>query len=168
MVLRRRGLNRPRDAPLLSWEVWLGALARWPYVAWGVLSATAQKVRPRPVSFKVTPKSRDGLEPLATRTIVPYLLITLVTAGAAIAGEHRTHAAGYVFLCLVAGVSYTVVALAVSLLHAHEAARAAGVAYGAALRGAARAPLAASVVTALPLLVALAQFPSYASRAFGW
>src|SRR5262249_33167937 len=64
LVLRRRGLLRPPDAPVLSWENWLYALTRWPYNAWGVAAAVVQKIRPKPITFKVTPKSTGGMEPL--------------------------------------------------------------------------------------------------------
>ena len=36
VLLRRRGLLRPHDAPVLSWENWLYTLTRWPFIAWGI------------------------------------------------------------------------------------------------------------------------------------
>ena len=44
-LVRRHGLLRPAKAPILSWESWLFALARWPFVAWGV-GAFAGRSRP--------------------------------------------------------------------------------------------------------------------------
>ena len=35
VLLRRRGLLRPRHAPIVSWENWLYCLTRWPFIAWG-------------------------------------------------------------------------------------------------------------------------------------
>ena len=67
VVLRRRGLLRPRSAPILSWENWLYTLSRWPYIARGIGAAIIQTVRPRPVTFKVTPKAAGGLERLPGR-----------------------------------------------------------------------------------------------------
>ena len=167
-VLRRRGLMRPRQAPLISWEVWLGALTRWPYIAWGIGAATWQKLRPRPLGFKVTPKSRNGLEPLGLSLVLPYLVVSLVMSGAALIGERNEHAAGYVFLCLLAGCSYAVVSLAVCLLHAAETARAAAVRFGAAVRATVLRPLTFSIAATAPLLLAVAIYPPYAIRAFGW
>jgi cellulose synthase/poly-beta-1,6-N-acetylglucosamine synthase-like glycosyltransferase len=168
LLLRRRGLMRPARAPLLSWEAWLGALSRWPYVAWGVAAATLSTLRPKAITFKVTPKSRAELEPLAVGPILPYLVIVIVMATAALVGERNTAAAGYVFLCLLAGVSYLAVAVAVSLLHAREAAHAAGARLGAAVRATVRAPLLLSLAAAPPLVLALSMYPTYAIRAFGW
>ncbi|MFE9450440.1 glycosyltransferase [Streptomyces sp. NPDC006739] len=159
-LLRRRGLLRPVDAPLLSWEGWLFGLTRWPYVAWGAGAALVQRMRPRKVVFKVTPKTRDGLEPLPLRLMLPYLLITVVLSVAAVVGELTGPAVGYVFLCLLGSLCYGLVTLAVGALHIREAARSAGV----GLRGAARTaalPLTAGLVALLPLAWALLLFPLY-------
>ncbi|WP_212671651.1 glycosyltransferase [Streptomyces sp. A2-16] len=159
-VLRRRGLLRPVDAPLLSWEGWLFALTRWPYVAWGAAAALVQRVRPRKVVFKVTPKVRDGMEPLPLRLMLPYLLITLVLSGAAVVGQLTGPAVGYVFLCLLGSLSYALVTLAVGVLHIRETARSAGVRVHRALRTAAL-PLTAGLVALVPLAWALMLFPTY-------
>ncbi|MGX1267822.1 glycosyltransferase [Streptomyces phaeoluteigriseus] len=159
-LLRRRGLLRPVDAPLLSWEGWLFGLTRWPYVAWGAAAALVQRVRPRKVVFKVTPKMRDGMEPLPLRVMLPYLLITVVLSSAAVIGELTGPAVGYVFLCLLGSVSYALVTLVVALLHIREAARSAGVRLYRALRTAA-VPLTAGLVAMAPLVWALLMFPTY-------
>ena len=168
LLLRRRRLMRPATAPVLSWEAWLGALSRWPFVAWGVAAATVARFRPRAITFKVTPKSRDGLEPLPPGLILPYAVIVLAESSAALFGERTPAVAGYVFLCLLAGCTYAVVALAVVLLHAREAARAASVRFGTAVRATAVRPLLLGLAALLPLAVAAATYPSYAFRAFAW
>ncbi|WP_037679789.1 glycosyltransferase [Streptomyces griseus] len=160
LLLRRRGLLRPVDAPLLSWEGWLFALTRWPYVAWGAAAALTQRVRPRKVVFKVTPKVRDGMEPLPLRLMLPYLLITVVLSGAAVLGELTGPAVGYVFLCLLGSLSYALVTLAVGVLHIRETARSAGVRVHRALRTAVL-PLTAGLVALVPLAWALMLFPTY-------
>ncbi|GGT12399.1 glycosyltransferase family 2 protein [Streptomyces purpureus] len=167
MVMRRRGLLRPVDAPVLSWESWLFGLARWPFVAWGVGAALVQKLRPRPVTFKVTPKTRDGLEPLPLRLVAPYLLITTALSCAAVYGELTGPAAGYVFLCILGSLSYSVVTLTVSLLHVAETARAARVRFHRALRTAGL-PLLAGAATLLPLALAVLLFPIYLKGVMGW
>ncbi|WP_225833527.1 glycosyltransferase [Streptomyces sp. NK08204] len=160
VLLRSRGLLRPADAPLLSWEGWLFGLTRWPYVAWGVVAAVVQRLRPKKIVFKVTPKIRDGMEPLPLRLMLPYLLITVVLSTAAVIGELTGPAVGYVFLCLLGSLSYGMVTLAVSALHARETARSAGVRVYRALRTVAL-PLAAGVLALFPLAWALLLFPLY-------
>jgi cellulose synthase (UDP-forming) len=157
-VLRRGKLLRPVKAPLLSWELWLGAVTRWPFVAWGVFAAIRQKVRPRPVGFKVTPKSRDGLEPLPVALVLPYLAVVAVMVTAALAGEAGRRGAGYIFLCLLAACAYEIVALGVCLLHAREAA---GARFGTAVRVTVGLPLSLALAALPPLAVAIAQFPPF-------
>ncbi|MEV6347625.1 glycosyltransferase family 2 protein [Actinoplanes sp. NPDC051851] len=165
LLLRRRGLLRPRHAPVLSWEAWLGALSRWPYVTWGVAAATLTKLRPRQITFKVTPKTRDGLEPLRVFTILPYAVIVLVLGTAALIGEQNPRVVGYVFLCLLGGLSYALVGLAVCVLHAYEITRNNAMSVPQALRATAHRALLLTLAATPPLLVAIALYPGYALHA---
>ncbi|MFC7221006.1 glycosyltransferase family 2 protein [Streptomyces polyrhachis] len=167
LLCRRRGLLRPKDSPVMSWEIWLFGIARWPFVAWGVGAALLQRLRPRPVTFKVTPKKRDGLEPLPLRSVAPYLLITTLLSSTALVGQFTGPAVGYVFLCILGAVSYAAVTLAVGALHINETARAAGVPRRRALRTA-RLPLTAGALTLLPLTLAVAVFPTYLTGFYVW
>ncbi|MGW8888413.1 glycosyltransferase family 2 protein [Streptomyces sp. NPDC055749] len=167
LMVRRCGLLRPRDAPVLSWENWLFVLARWPFVVWGIGAALLQRLRPRPVVFKVTPKSRNGLEPLPLRLVVPYVLISCALSSAAVVGELTGPAAGYVFLCILGSLSYVVVTFAVSALHIVEAARGAEVRTHRALVTA-WAPLLAGTLALLPLTLAAFLYPAYLSGVLGW
>jgi hypothetical protein len=56
-----------------------------------------QTLRPRPVTFKVTPKP-DGLEPLPLRLMWPFVLVSVACSVAAVIGEATNYAAAYVFL----------------------------------------------------------------------
>ncbi|MFF9012880.1 glycosyltransferase family 2 protein [Streptomyces sp. NPDC014870] len=166
-LCRRRGLLRPKDAPIFSWETWLFGLSRWPYVAWGVLAAVVQRVRPRQITFKVTPKRRDGLEPLPLLAVAPYTLITVFLSGSALVGEFTGPAVGYVFLCLLGSASYAGVTLAVGGLHIRETARATGVPVLRAWRTAAL-PVFVGVLSLLPLALGVAVFPTYLSGFYAW
>lgn len=163
LVLRRNGLLRPRRAPVVSWENWLYALARWPYVAWGVLAAVVQRFRPRPITFRVTPKARDGLEPLPVRVVAPYAVFSAALSICAFAGETRTGAVGYVGLCLLGAVAYATVTTAVAVLHGVEAARAAGVTRWSGVRRTAAPPLLVGIVCWGLLAVPAVLFPFYVS-----
>ena len=159
LLLRRRRLLRPYQSPVISWEVWLSSFTRWPFVVWGVTAATLQKLWPRPVGFKVTPKGGTGLESLPTRLVLPFVaLATLLSAAAAIGGPQH-HVPGYVLLCLLIATGYTFAATAICLLHAAETGRVAGVAFGAALRATALAPLLAVLATTPLLVLAYLSFP---------
>jgi cellulose synthase/poly-beta-1,6-N-acetylglucosamine synthase-like glycosyltransferase len=167
LLLRRRGLLRPQSSPLVSWESALFILTRWPYVAWGVLAATLHTIRPKAITFKVTPKARSGLEPLPLRLIVPYVLIALTLATLARTGESRPAMVGYVFLCILGAACYAVAATAVPALHIFEAARAAG-RRPVDVVCTARVPLLVGALSFVPLVVAAVPYPDYAIQAFKW
>ncbi|GAY09268.1 glycosyltransferase family 2 protein [Pseudonocardia sp. N23] len=163
LVLRRNGLLRPRRAPVLSWENWLYALARWPYVAWGVVAAVGQRFRPRSITFRVTPKAHDGLEPLPVRIVAPYATFSAMLSISAFAGEALTGAVGYVGLCLLGAVAYATVTTAVAVLHGVEAARSAGVGRAHAVRRTAAASVLVGAGCWALLAVPAVLFPFYVS-----
>ncbi|MGW0908940.1 glycosyltransferase family 2 protein [Streptomyces sp. NPDC002853] len=166
-LMRRRGMLRPRTAPVISWETWLFALARWPFVILGLFGAVAQKLRPRPVTFKVTPKEAGGPRPLPARLTLPFVVLAASLSGVALVGELTSPSAGYVFLCLLAATAYAAVALFVPLLHVREAARAADVSFARAL-STARLPFALGVLVSLPVATATVFYPAYAAAVLGW
>jgi cellulose synthase (UDP-forming) len=159
--IRRKGLLRPADAPIISWENWIYAFARWPYIAWGVVAAVIQQFRPKPLAFRVTPKAQKGLEPLPTRLVLPYTLIAAVMASAALVGEATTQAFGYVFLCLLGATWYGIVSLAIPLLHAAEAARTNGAIFVDALRATAAVPTMVASLSGALVALAIALYPGY-------
>jgi cellulose synthase/poly-beta-1,6-N-acetylglucosamine synthase-like glycosyltransferase len=167
LLLRDRGLLRPPNSPILSWETWLYSLTRWPAVTWGVCAATLRRMRPREITFKVTPKDINRLEPLSVRLILPYVAISVVLAVAAIVGEFFNNSAGYIFLCLLGATIYAIVALMIPVLHAVEAARTAAISLRAALRSTLRIPLVIPAVPLLPLMAAIIWYPSYPVHLFG-
>jgi len=165
-ILRRHRLLRPQTAPLLSWEVWLYALARWPIIGWGLIAAGVQQITPTPVVFTVTPKGTSAVEPMPVRLIAPYLTITVVLSAAAIVGIVRTGAVGYIGLCLIGAIFYAVLAIAAPLLHAREASTASGIPYSAALLAVWTSVLS-WIVAATPLCLALTTYPAYMIKELG-
>jgi cellulose synthase/poly-beta-1,6-N-acetylglucosamine synthase-like glycosyltransferase len=166
LLLRRRGLMRPPGAPILSWENWLYTLARWPYIAWGICSAVVHRVYSRPTTFRVTPKGLGQLEPLPPRLMVPYFILSVGSATAALIGEATNNAAGYVFLSMMAAFTYSVVCIAVPVLHAAEAARQCAVPTGQAFRRTILLPLTIGLLTLLPVALAAVRYPPYALHVF--
>ncbi|WP_042441932.1 glycosyltransferase family 2 protein [Streptacidiphilus jiangxiensis] len=156
-LLRKRGLLRPAAAPVLSWENWLFTLTGWPYVVRGVVAGAMSVIRPRQITFKVTPKGFGGMPELPAKLLAPYLTFTLFLSSVALYGEYRGHVLGYVLLCIFGATSYSVVSILVPLLHIREAARAAGARWSKALRTA-RLPLALGLATLVPLGFAMAHY----------
>jgi cellulose synthase/poly-beta-1,6-N-acetylglucosamine synthase-like glycosyltransferase len=167
--LRRRGMRRPANAPIVSWESWLYALARWPYIARGVAAAIVEDIRHRKIIFKVTPKSLDGLTSLPPSLIAPYVLVSVVLGIAAIVGELLwTSTVGYVFLCLLGSFTYLMVAFAVCILHAREASRRVRIPFATAVNKSVPNALALSALTVPLAVVNVTIFPEYAIYALGW
>ena len=77
--LRRRGLLRPADAPVISWESILFQLVRWPWALIGCVNALWGAVTGREDGFKVTPKRAGAEQPLPLRVIVPYLVLSAIS-----------------------------------------------------------------------------------------
>jgi cellulose synthase (UDP-forming) len=167
-VLRRKGLLRPRGAPMLSWEVWLSSITRWPWVAWGVVASTMQKIWPRQVTFKVTPKGGSGLEPLPSKLVLPMVVLSLMLSGSALVGEFRYGAAGYLMLCLIGSTMYLIAAFAVCLLHGVEIGRVAQVGRLRAISVTAWVPLCWALLAVPPLALACLHAPGYVLDAVGW
>ena len=168
-LLKRRGLRRPADAAILSWETLLYALSRWPYIAWGVFAAVVEQVRRRAVSFRATPKELAGPTRLKPAVIAPFVGISVLTSTAALTGELRhTSTVGYVLLCLIASLTYLVVAFAVCVLHAREASRRVGLPLANVIGATVGDALMLAIWT-IPIAVASAAlFPGYAIEALGW
>lgn len=156
LVLRRRGLLRPARAPIISWENWLYTLARWPFISLGVLAATRQKLRPRQVGFKVTPKERNGLERLPSRLVLPFVVFSLMLSVSSLVGERLGHHSGYVLLGIIGSAVYLVVSICLATLHATETARSAGASVPRAIRSTAALPLTLAWIPAVPLIAAFA------------
>lgn len=168
-LLRRRGLLRPPRAPLISWENWLYSLTRWPFVGLGILAAVLEVVRPKPVTFKVTPKSAEGLERLPVKLVAPFAAISGLSCAAAIVGEHAlTAAVGYVFLSTLASVTYAIVATLIPLLHVREVRARAHATFTQAVRATALAPLMLASCSLALAGTAVALYPMYAIKMLGW
>lgn len=159
-LLRRRGLLRPAQAPVLSWENWLFTLTGWPYVARGVTAGFMSAIRPKPITFKVTPKSAAGMPTLPAGLMTPYLAFSIALSGVAVYGELCTQSVGYVLLCIFSSLAYATVSVGVPLLHMREAARNAGERFRNALR-VVRLPLILGLLTLPSLGFAIARYVPY-------
>ena len=168
LLLRRRNLLRPVDAPVISWEGCLYALVRWPFVVGGILAAVLQKFRPAPVQFRVTPKTPHGAEVLPARLVLPFCAASVALALGALIGEATTRAYGYVFMCSIGSVCYAVVAVSIAALHALESARTTGGGFTMAARKSAAVPLAAGAGASMLALASVIIYPSYLLSTLGY
>lgn len=150
LVVRRNGLMRPADAPIVSWERALYAASRWPFVLTGVVVAVVERVVPRTVDFKVTPKGKVGPQPFPVRLVLPFCITAAILTACASAGLGSPEVIGYVGLSLLTASSQVTVATLVTVLHALDTRRRTGVGPATAA-GLVRAPLLVCATTAVPV-----------------
>jgi cellulose synthase (UDP-forming) len=117
---RRQGWLRPTYAPVLSWEAVLFEFVRWPWMLLGIGQALIGHLTRRDFAFRVTPKGVTGARPLPGRILLPYLMIVVLEAGAAVVFYGTGAARGYVYLALLAAVSYLLVIVAIVGLQIYE------------------------------------------------
>ncbi len=115
-----QGWFRPHDAKVVSWEVVLFQLARWPWVIAGVCSALAAWALRKELSFRVTPKGSGEERPLPIGVLAPYLLLAIASALAVILLSNIEFASGYYFLTIVNGGFYVFLCVAIVWTHLKE------------------------------------------------
>jgi cellulose synthase (UDP-forming) len=116
VYVRRCGLLRPANAPLLSWEQTLFELSRGPWICHGVVQAVRERIWPRPVDFKVT-KKQTTVAMLPLRFLVPYLLFVLIgLAAISRFADTSRLAKGYIFLTLISVGMFAATAISILLL----------------------------------------------------
>jgi len=111
---------RPRTARVISWEMALFQIVRWPWALFGCLHAIAGRIAGREFAFKVTPKGREGVSPLPMRVVAPYVVIALISAAPALLGVDAGPAHGYYTLAMINVVLYIGAALIILGLHVYE------------------------------------------------
>jgi len=133
-LLRRNGLLRPIESPIISWQRALYVGSRFPFVLLGVAAAIMESIVPRTIDFKVTPKGDVGPQPFPVRLVIPFVVVTVILAGSASIGLGSPNVIGYVGLSLITALSQMVVATAITILHAVETRRNTGIGGMHALR----------------------------------
>lgn len=116
---RKRGWLRATYAPVLSWEAALFQYTRWPWMLAGVVDAAIGSLLGKESTFRVTNKGRAA-EWLPWILVVPNAAIVLVEAGSLILGNGAERAAGYALLAIANVAAYTIVIIALPLLHLAE------------------------------------------------
>ena len=118
--MKRFGILRPVDAPIISWETPLFTLARIPFVFIGIVNGVLSVLLSRRLDFRVTPKGDRRQAPLPSRALLPYALVSILSSLAVILLAHRTFARGYYFLALTTALLLAAVVGVIVVLHHQE------------------------------------------------
>jgi hypothetical protein len=117
---RSGGSYRPVNGKILSWEKMLFCYARWPWVFAGTITALRDWIAGSSVEFRVTPKGTDSAGPLPVRVLMPYALLSGISASAVLLLGHVGTANGfYIFAIFNAGL-YATLLLVIVLKHISE------------------------------------------------
>lgn len=117
---KARGLLRPVDAPVVSWESLLFHIVRWPWVCIGVTQAVIGHVTNRSLDIVVTPKGTAGPKKLPLRPLLPYWILSIATSLVVIFAATSNAVGGYYIIGLFHAFVYAMVGLAITVLHARE------------------------------------------------
>ncbi len=155
VVVRAAGALRPYDAPVISWEMVLYRLVRWPWNLLGVLTALYVVVTRRALEWKVTPKGVDAQGRALDLRVLAFPLILVALFAVPVMVVDDPGAAGGYFLFSIGGAcTYAAVAAALVVLHARENPRRAGMTIGDR-RLLSSGPVATATVALVALLVVL-------------
>jgi cellulose synthase (UDP-forming) len=120
VLARARGLLRPTDAKVISWEATLFQLARWPWAAIGLAQAVVAAVTGRTLNFRVTPKGAARPLPLPLRVLLPYAVLSGAGSATLLAVPEPGTAGGYFSFAMLNACVYAAVGLAVVAAHVRE------------------------------------------------
>ncbi|NTG51508.1 glycosyltransferase [Agrobacterium rhizogenes] len=117
---RKTGTFRPVDAKILSWEMTLFLFARWPWALAGTLAAVRDWATGSFVDFRVTPKGTSDVDPLPSRVLAPYILLSLISVLPVLFVANARDTGGFYIFATVNAAIYTLLVLVIVLQHARE------------------------------------------------
>ncbi len=117
---RSTGTFRPHDARVLSWETILFLFARWPWSLLGCLAAVRDHLSGSFVDFRITPKGGGAAGPLPLRVLMPYLLLSLMSALAVWLIADAGTARGFYVFAGINALLYAGLVVVIHVRHARE------------------------------------------------
>ena len=118
--LRRDGLFRPVDAPILSWEKVLFVLLQWPWVIAGSFMAAQDRLRGRFVDFRITPKGEAASHRLPPLILSVYVALALGAIVPVLIPGRLEQGGGFALLLLITGGLYALTVAVIVFRHLAE------------------------------------------------
>jgi cellulose synthase (UDP-forming) len=118
--LKRNLFLRPHNSPVMSWEIALFQLFRWPWALFGSFMGVVTVIRKKNTEFKVTPKGGNKDRSLNWKILLPYFIIVLVSAIPDILFRNTGNASGYHFFLLLNVIMNVFLILSIIILHRNE------------------------------------------------
>jgi cellulose synthase/poly-beta-1,6-N-acetylglucosamine synthase-like glycosyltransferase len=111
---------RPVNAPIMSWEIILFQILRWPWAFYGSLMGLVTVIRKKSPGFKVTPKGESENTSLSWSVLSPYIVLTIISAIPGILIQHDDSAAGYHFFLIINVFTYIALIFSIIILNHYE------------------------------------------------
>lgn len=119
-MIQKSGALRPKNSKLMSTELFVFQLARWPWILKGVLHGAYAGITNKQLAFKVTDKGKKAFNFLPMTTVQPYILLSVVAALSALIIQDAGAASGYYYIALVNSITYYIVTLYILGMHSYE------------------------------------------------
>jgi hypothetical protein len=118
--IKKQGLLRPANAKVLSWEVMLFQLARWPWVLCAIMDAAKCTIAKTTLEWKITPKGRGSKPAIQLSMLLPYVLIVAVSSIISLFHAKSSYTTGYFYLTIFNILTYVVLLSTIVLCHSCE------------------------------------------------
>ena len=120
LFIKKQGLLRPSNAKILSWEVILFQLARWPWVVSAVFDAVRCTLNKATLEWKITPKGNADRPIIHLPMLMPYILIVAGSFFVTILHPNSPYTSGYFYLSLFNILTYLGVLVTILACHKLE------------------------------------------------
>jgi len=111
---------RPSNSPILSWEIILFQILRWPLAFYGSIMGAITVINKKNPEFRVTPKGESQNSLLSWTILFPYIALIVISALPGIFIQQNNNAAGYHFFLLANVITYNILIFCIIILNHYE------------------------------------------------
>lgn len=111
---------RPHYAPIMSWDIILFQILRWPWAFYGSIMGIITVIKKKTPGFKVTPKGELKNRSLSWSILNPYLFLIIISALPGIFIQQNNNGQGYHFFLLFNVVTYIILIFCILILNHYE------------------------------------------------
>lgn len=119
LSLKKWQLLRPKDAHIISWEMVIFQLARWPYVLYGIAMGTLDVIRRKNFAIKITPKGA-GERKFPWGILLPYIVLITIYLLVLNFGQYTRDTAGYYYFSYLIVLYYFISIFVIVFRHKLE------------------------------------------------
>jgi cellulose synthase (UDP-forming) len=115
--IKKQGLLRPANAKILSWEMVLFQLARWPWVVCAIIDAVKCSMTKTTLDWKITPKAQADKPAIPVSMFVPYIIIVIASSIVGVVHPDSPYIGGYLYLTIFNILTYVLLIATIAVCH---------------------------------------------------